>query len=404
MFFPIGHDRTVSGWPWVTIAIITACTLVQIYSEFAEFPEAELRSLAYEAQFAESEEEFAEVEQQAMELLEKIPAYRWGYHTDKGMSINAILSAFVHAGWLHLIGNMVFLWLAGSLLEDRWGRWRYLVFYGAGAFAATMCFKTFYDGGPTILVGASGAVSACLGGFLVHFHKAQIRLWYWFMFRFTGTFMISASVALPLWFADQLLWAYLQTEGVITGVAHTAHIGGFLFGVGIAIFGASLMSSSDEDEEAVLDLPAPDPMECIEERYQRCVAAIDEQDSTALRQNASRVVLDLHQQDDHQRILELYRLVAEHSDAPPFTDLAFAKIAEAADRSDSAVLYVKVASQLIAQHAGSRVIPPILWRVVEFQKKGGREDLALKTLHQLANSYSDDSYGARARDVLAART
>jgi len=130
---------------------------------------------------------------------------------------------------------MLFLWLAGAALEDRWGKARFAALYVAGAVASAGFFNLLYSGPETTLIGASGAISALMGAFLVFFTRMQIYFAYWFGIR-AGTFQAIAYVALPLWFGEQLFDAWLASNarGMST-VAFTAHIGGFLFGLAVAL-------------------------------------------------------------------------------------------------------------------------------------------------------------------------
>ncbi len=198
----------------------------------------------------------AEIEQ----LTDRIPIVRLGYSTGTGLSWRLFSSAFVHDGWLHLIGNMLFLWLAGAALEDRWGRLRFIAFYLAGAAAATLCFDALHSGPDTILVGASGAISALMGAFLVFFARMRIRFAYWF-WTSIGTFELAAYIALPIWLADQLLSLSLRGgSGGVSGVAFTAHIGGFLFGLAAAALAKlAARQSADADAAAPESGPTPPP-------------------------------------------------------------------------------------------------------------------------------------------------
>ncbi len=139
-----------------------------------------------------------------------------------------LTSMFLHTGWLHLIGNMWFLWLAGFILEDRWGRVIYPIFYVLAGMAASVCHALFYPGSIIPALGASGAVAALMGGFLIRFPKLKIEmLWYMLIFRIR--FKAYAYYLLPLWLLTELFYGTLF--GQISAVAHWAHVGGFLFGV-----------------------------------------------------------------------------------------------------------------------------------------------------------------------------
>lgn len=183
-------------------------------------------------------------------------------------SYRTLTHLFVHVGWLHLIGNMLLLWLVGFNVEDRWGRAFFAVFYlGAGAVAS---FTQFALGGSQTsdlpLVGASGAVAAVMGVFLVHFAKTKFRVFWWNFLRF-GTFEMSAYLALPLWFVHQLLLAWLYQD-FPTATAHWAHIGGFACGLGLAgllrVSGAEarFLSGRWDREDTVYEYnPDTDPAE-----------------------------------------------------------------------------------------------------------------------------------------------
>ena len=139
-----------------------------------------------------------------------------------------ITSMFLHTGWLHIIGNMWFLWLAGFILEDRWGRVIYPIFYLLAGIVASIFHTMFYPGSIIPALGASGAVAALMGGFLIRFPKLKIEmLWYMLIFRIR--FKAYAYWLLPMWLFTEVFYGSLF--GQISAVAHWAHVGGFLFGV-----------------------------------------------------------------------------------------------------------------------------------------------------------------------------
>ena len=138
---------------------------------------------------------------------------------------------FLHGGWLHLIGNMWFLWLAGFILEDNWGRAIYSTFYLVAGAAALQFYAWCAPGSFVPLVGASGAVAALMGAFLVRFPKMKIEMaLYAFFFRYR--FKAPAYALLPLWLAAEFL--YGSVFGATSPVAHWAHVGGFVFGMAAA--------------------------------------------------------------------------------------------------------------------------------------------------------------------------
>jgi membrane associated rhomboid family serine protease len=142
---------------------------------------------------------------------------------------------FLHGGIWHLLGNMLFLWVVGCLLEDSWGRIPFLAFYLAGGALAGLvhCFQD--TSSLTPLVGASGAIAAVMGAFTIRHFWTKIKFFYFFLFFFkpyVGTFHLPAFVFLPFWFMTQLALHYLN--GIMGGgsnVAYAAHIGGFSAGL-----------------------------------------------------------------------------------------------------------------------------------------------------------------------------
>jgi membrane associated rhomboid family serine protease len=139
-------------------------------------------------------------------------------------------STFLHGGWLHLIGNMWFLWLAGFALEDAWGRPLYLACYLTAGIAATQFDAWANPGSIAVSYGASGAVAGLMGAFLVRFPKLKIRLMWFFGSWLSGFWRpwVRAYWLLPLWFGMEIY--YGKITGERDGIGHWAHVGGFAFG------------------------------------------------------------------------------------------------------------------------------------------------------------------------------
>ena len=141
---------------------------------------------------------------------------------------------FMHAGIFHLLGNMIFLWVVGSLLEDSWGRIHFLVFYLVGGVAAGLA-HCLHDTSSTLpLVGASGAIAATMGAFTVRHFMTKIKFFYLFILfikPFWGTFYLPAFVFLPFWFFEQVLFMYIAGKSGVSHVAYMAHIGGYIAGL-----------------------------------------------------------------------------------------------------------------------------------------------------------------------------
>jgi membrane associated rhomboid family serine protease len=142
-------------------------------------------------------------------------------------------SMFVHGGWMHLVGNMVFLWMFGDNVEDVIGPFAFLAAYLLGGAAAVLAYFPFHASSTTPLVGASGAVSAVVGMYLVFFPhvKADLVIYFWrWEINTVPTTILGAVVA---WFVEQLalmLIAEFTSLGQFVRVAFSAHVGGFLAG------------------------------------------------------------------------------------------------------------------------------------------------------------------------------
>lgn len=146
---------------------------------------------------------------------------------------SALLSMFLHGGWGHLLGNMLFLYIFGDNVEDRLGHFRYFLFYTLCGYAATFA-HAFFNGFSTMpAIGASGAISGVLGAYLFLYPRARIVTLVWF-FIFVRFIEIPVLVYLPLWFLMQFFSGvsslHAANPEAAGGVAWFAHIGGFLAG------------------------------------------------------------------------------------------------------------------------------------------------------------------------------
>ncbi|MBS1810909.1 MAG: rhomboid family intramembrane serine protease [Acidobacteria bacterium] len=157
-----------------------------------------------------------------------IPAFH------KSSALNYFSCLFLHGGFLHILGNMLFLFLAGIAMEDAWGRAFYSLFYLSAGVAATATHAFTAPNSRIYLVGASGAIAGLMGAFMVRYFKARIKFFYFVIFK-AGTFKAPAYVMLPLWVALELKDTFLFSTSDSGGVAFWAHIGGFFFG---AVVGA----------------------------------------------------------------------------------------------------------------------------------------------------------------------
>jgi rhomboid family protein len=143
--------------------------------------------------------------------------------------ITILTATFMHASWSHIIGNMVFLWAFGPEIEDAMGPWRYTVFYLLGGIVAMLAQVAFDPHSTLPNLGASGAIAAVMGGFLVTYPRDEIRT-ILFFFIFVRVAYIMAALLIGIWFLLQLFSVGSITSAQGGGVAYLAHVGGFIFG------------------------------------------------------------------------------------------------------------------------------------------------------------------------------
>jgi membrane associated rhomboid family serine protease len=139
--------------------------------------------------------------------------------------VTLLAALFMHGSWLHLLGNMLFLWIFGNNIEDRLGHLLFLVFYLLGGVGSSLVHVLFNSDSLTPVLGASGAVSAVMGAYLILYPQARIRTLV-FLFIFITFVDLPAALFLIIWFIFQFAYA-----GQSSGIAWLAHVGGFILGV-----------------------------------------------------------------------------------------------------------------------------------------------------------------------------
>jgi membrane associated rhomboid family serine protease len=162
--------------------------------------------------------------------------------------ITLLTSLFLHAGWEHIIGNMLFLWVFGPEVEDTMGPLRYLVFYVLGGLIANLAQIAIIPGSTDLNLGASGAIAAVMGAFILAFPRDHIKT-VLFIGIFVKVTLIPSVLLIGLWFLLQVFSQLGSFAGVQSGgVAYMAHIGGFIYG---AISGRFFESSAARDSEGI---------------------------------------------------------------------------------------------------------------------------------------------------------
>ncbi len=287
-FLPIGvEDHTVDRLPWVSICIAGLCSVVFLFTwvlPASPQPEraplqhlvrywydhpylhapAELEQLAIPLPPRLRERDFdaAEIppaadviaDQQRQldslavdyrEAADRNPLRRFGLVPARGLGqIGWLTYMFLHQGWLHLLGNMLFFYLVGPLLEDAWGRPLFAGFYLVGGLVAAAAQASLNHASTVYVIGASGAIAACMGAFTYRFARRKIRMAYfvWVVTILRGTFKMPAWLWGLAWFASQYFDLALGGQ---SNVALVAHLGGFGFGFAVALlFGVTRLEAN----------------------------------------------------------------------------------------------------------------------------------------------------------------
>ena len=148
--------------------------------------------------------------------------------------LTSLVSMFLHGGWLHILSNMLFLWIFGDNVEDNFGSVAYLIFYLLSGFGAVVAQSLLTPGSQVPSIGASGAISGVLAAYLLLYPRASVRAILPIPILFFFPFFVPAWLMIIIWFGGQLLNGYAVLTDAVQmtgGVAYGAHIGGFVVGL-----------------------------------------------------------------------------------------------------------------------------------------------------------------------------
>jgi hypothetical protein len=222
MLFPIRDSIAPRSAPVVNIGLIVASCLVFVYQLIHG---SELERLFFAAAFIP-----ARLFGSLADLPPGVPDYGL-----PGNAVTILASMFMHGGWLHIIGNMWFLYVFGDNVESALGHLRYLLFYLGGGAAAALGHAVAEPSSTVPTVGASGAIAAVLGAYLVMFPRSRVHTLV-FLGLFVTVAELPALLMLGFWFALQFFQGALSLAARpgLGGVAWFAHVGGFVAGVAVA--------------------------------------------------------------------------------------------------------------------------------------------------------------------------
>jgi membrane associated rhomboid family serine protease len=211
--FPIGDERVAGGPPPLVTVGLIALNVLAFFVELSQPSEAALQSFIQA--WGVVPREYSTMQ----DIAPTIPLPFWS---------TLVTSMFLHGGWMHLGGNMLYLWIFGDNLEKVMGAARFFVFYFVCGLAASLAHIAFGPGSSVPAVGASGAISGVLGGYLVLFPQNRIRV-----LTRGGVAHVPAVMVLGFWIVIQLINGIgsMATTTETGGVAFMAHVGGFVAGV-----------------------------------------------------------------------------------------------------------------------------------------------------------------------------
>ncbi len=222
-------DLTRRSWPYVTIAIIAVNAVVFVYEFFLDPVQQAVFFYRWGLIPAELQTgtEFHQLVAGSSTYDITSPVPPWG---------TVFSSMFIHGGFLHLIGNMLYLWVFGDNIEDRFGHLKFLLFFLAAGVAAAWTQVLLSLGSETPMIGASGAVAGVLGTYIWFYPKSRIRTLT--TFPFFTVIQVPAVVLLGFWFVLQFfsgVGSLGSGSAFSEGVAYWAHVGGFAAGLVVAI-------------------------------------------------------------------------------------------------------------------------------------------------------------------------
>jgi rhomboid family protein len=232
---PLKDNIPTRSLPYVTIALIVINVLVFVFFEHSS-PSLGAPSDSKVVKYGLIPYELAhpgkecDLDPSGAVLCEGQPGVSGKASSQPSTYVTLFTSMFMHGGFLHIAGNMLFLWIFGTNVEDSMKKWKYLIFYLLGGLVASLAQVAVDPSSTAPGIGASGAIAAVLGGYALLYPRAKVVTAVILIF-FITLLELPALLVLGAWFALQLLDAVVQSPLSGGGVAYFAHIGGFVFGL-----------------------------------------------------------------------------------------------------------------------------------------------------------------------------
>lgn len=385
MFFPLGDENPTRRTPVMTWLIIAANAAVFV---------------AFNLQLGE-----ADLERWTLQ---------WGYDVDHPFSRQIVTSMFMHGGWTHILGNMWVLWIVGNNVEDKLGKLRYLVLYVAGGIAAALAYTLIAQRMPIPqevamqigerhppLVGASGAIAAVMGMYLVFFPEARIKCLIWFY-----VVPIRAKWFIGLTLLADLFLSVRAQNAAVGGTATMAHVGGGVFGVIAALVLKPMIGGGGEGDAWDVHTGFSKRVRAGAEGWDRNPQATsrlapEETDESTLAE-AERSISRLVREGRVREAIDLYPAYVAFSREQPLPDDVQIEIAHEFYRQWLPREAIPAYLRYLETHPGGDDVAEAKFRLgVLFARGVGRRDEAARWLGEAQREHPDPKIRAAAEQMLA---
>ncbi len=311
------------------------------------------------------------------EILSKTSVMTYGFTPASWSIKGAFTHMFMHGGFMHLLGNMVFLWLAGCVIELAWGRAVFIALYIAGGLFSVALYGLVYHAGTTPLVGASGAIAALMGAYAVLYGRRSIRIFYSLGFYFNYT-LVPGFIILGFWIGNEFLQLFF---GAFSQVAYVAHIGGFSSG---AVMGhLSRRSFALASEKAVEQDPKERLSALLDEAMKR-VEILDVAGARTVLEKVLRI-----DPNNRTALTQMYHLDKMNTNSDAFHESARRILTNLLRDKQAHAEMLSVYQEYIQKAQSPRLPAGLLISVMSYFASTGHEDEAEKVVGMILKKNPD---------------
>ena len=361
------------------------------------------------------------------ELLSRVVSWRYGFVPEHPRILTIFTSMFLHGSFMHLFGNMIFLWLSGCILELGCGRAVYLALYLLSGVCADGLFYLAYSQSTMPCIGASGAIAGLMGALTVLYGKRKIKIFYSLGFYFNYT-TVSAIILLPLWIGNEVFQLFF---GGVSNVAYVAHIGGLIGGALLGYGNRKLLGRIDEKafeedpkekipgllENAYLSTskldthkarPLVEEVLKIEPHNRQALLLLFNIDKLEPQHNrlheTATTLLNLltRSGEDHQLLCDIFKQYSQIAKPPRFTPSLLFSIAFAFCDSGYLPEAEQIMASLFRNQPNHPKLPAALLKLGRAYLKKGLSDKGKKFLQIICEEYPEAHESRIAKELLGA--